>query len=139
MSSGFGMITIYIEQRGRMNQGKTKPTKVMIWTWAGGNLVVLIPKKRGSGFLKTPYWHNVDPALEDIRDELGGVDIFGLDGHLEFVLSMGKRQETVSDDFAEKAIALLEAHYGYPSKESYSEFFENHPVPTWEGHEGFLK
>ena len=77
--------------------------------------------------------------LKTSGDELGGVDIFGLDGHLEFVLSMGKHQQAVSDDFAEKAITLLEAHYGYPSKESNSEFFENHPVPSWEGHEGFFK
>lgn len=115
-----------------------KPEKKLIWAWVGGNLVVLVPKQRGSGFLKTPYWHKVNPALEDIRWQLGDVDIHGLDGHLEIVVSRSVRSICTDEDFAAKAMSLLEAHYGFPSEESSKDFFANHPVPSWEGHEGFF-
>lgn len=113
---------------------KNPAEKKLIWSWVGGNLVVLIPKKRGNGYLKTPYWHKIDPALEDIRHQLGDVDIFGLDGHLEFVLSYSSRAGSTPDSFAEKAIPLLVAHYGWPAEESHAEFLRLHPCPTWDGH-----
>lgn len=99
----------------------------IIWTLIGGNLCALIPKKRGRGFLKQPYGHHIDPELEGIRHQLGGVDLFGLDGHLE--VDIHRIRDT--DRFeatARKALTLLEAHYDYPSRESRTDFWHHHPA-----------
>jgi len=106
--------------------------KEIIWTAIGGDIWALIPKKRGQGFVKVPYGHHVDPGLEDVRTQLGEVDIFGLDGHLEIVLSPKLRRPEVWEELKAKSIRLLEAHYGCPARESLADFTKHHPVKTWD-------
>ena len=70
---------------------KTKLPAVFMWDHSGLN--VLIPKKRGLGFLRTPYGdHRID-KIEDALDEMGGVDACGLDGYLELEFGMVSNRE----------------------------------------------
>lgn len=49
--------------------------------WDAGGLNILIPKRRGTGYLKVPYGHHAVKGLSDIESsEL--VDMDGLDGYL---------------------------------------------------------
>lgn len=52
-----------------------------IYMWDLGGLNILIPKRRGEGYLKVPYSHHAVPALSDIEHR-EGVDMDGLDGYL---------------------------------------------------------
>lgn len=115
----------------------TKDTKAreLIWTFIGGNLCVLVPKQRGKGYLMQPYGHHYDAGLEEIRSLLNDVDIFGLDGHLEFQLNSCLDVECVPS-FALRAVDLLETHYGFPARESNTDFWINHPVPRWRENHG---
>lgn len=82
----------------------------------------LIPKKRGTGFLRTPWGHHQDQNLADIAIELG-CDIYGLDGSLDIQTGYGgsKRIEEIGQ--------LLSLHYGFPWRVArHDEFFDKHPT-----------
>ncbi len=52
-----------------------------LYLWNGSGLNVLVPKKRGKGYLKVPFGHHPVPALSDIEVS-ESVDMDGLDGML---------------------------------------------------------
>ena len=108
--------------------------KTLLYCWVAQNLCVLVPKKRGEGYLKMPYGHHHNMALTDIANDArddAHVDVMGLDGALEF--ECGGRifhgGEVVRKEFSSKVIPRLEEHYGYASREIHeTEFWEKHPL-----------
>lgn len=101
----------------------------MVYLWLSGSLLVLIPKKRGKGFLKSPMYHNYTPASEMIADA-AKCDIFGLDGHLDFECGTGVTvyQEN-REQFLSRVRPVLERIYKCPLREAGTrdEFFYLHP------------
>jgi hypothetical protein len=93
-------------------------TKELLFCWVAGGLQVLVPKRRGTGYLRAPYGHHNDQALNRIAD-LVRCDVHGLDGALYFECSskvyLGAGEE-LRNEFAEKIIKPLEEHYGFPSR-----------------------
>lgn len=81
------------------------------------NLYVLVPKRRGRGFLKTPLGHHAT-ALGQLETKIGA-DIVGLDGHLAIALNEALPAPTsptpaARRSQAEKAMDFLSRHYGIP-------------------------
>ncbi len=84
---------------------------------------VLVPKKRGVGFVKSPWYHSPDAAL---LDACGGYDAYGLDGSLDLQCGYDGR-----DDVFTRVMPLLSAHYGAPWREvGPDEFWRSHPIPA---------
>ncbi len=104
----------------------------LLYAWVGLGLSVLVPKKRGPGFLRTPYGHHDDPGLNAIAG-LAGCDIFGLDGSLDFQVGAhiyhggpGARAE-----FVGRVMPALEKLYEASSYEiNLSQFWDLHPLKT---------
>ena len=90
--------------------------------WDLGGLAVLIPKKNGKGYLKTPLYHNYVKALSDIEsDEC--VNLCGLDGylHLDYGYTDTARREAIEA----RVMPRLAAHYGFTTwKEDSVTFWE---------------
>ena len=113
----------------------------LLWAWVAGQFSVLVPKKRGKGFLRVPLGHHHDAGLAAVA-EVAGCDLYGLDGSLDFQVSMevyhshnGKREA-----FAKKVLPALEAHYGWPTREVTSVvFYANHPCLNRAGANGRVK
>lgn len=102
--------------------------RVLCYYWMGATLEVLVPKKRGSGFLRVPLGEHHDADLSRI-ESLANCDIFGLDGALSF--QCGSRiasYEAKRKAFESVVLPALERHYGCTSREvSHTEFFNLHP------------
>jgi hypothetical protein len=92
-------------------------TRELLYSWSLSTLEVLVPKKRGEGFLAQPLGHHFNKSLCLIETKLG-CDICGLEGHLEIQCGM---KVAVYDDkrteFTGRAMALLSDHYGVPYRE----------------------
>lgn len=91
---------------------------------------MLVPKKRGAGFLKTPYGHHHNLELSRV-ESMAGCDLWGLDGSLDFQVSgailHGGRDGQLA--FSSKVMPLLELYYGVPSREiGVSDFWRLHPM-----------
>jgi hypothetical protein len=89
-------------------------------------ILMLIPKKRGEGYLRVPLGHHACP-LHSLSYDLR-VDICGLDGMLEVELG---RRYTFNDldgmvrDYVVPIAKLL----GFPFRVvEHAEFWENHPI-----------
>ena len=81
----------------------------LLFCWVAGQLSVLVPKKRGSGFLRVIYGHHHNQALTEIANAAQS-DVFGLDGALDFVCG-GKVYHggaSIRAEYAEKIIPRLE-------------------------------
>ena len=109
---------------------------MLLYSWVANSLQVLVPKKRGSGYLAVPYGHHPNPGLDHVAT-VAGVDVMGLDGALCF--DCGGRVFHGGGDvratFLAKVIPALEAHYGMASREiSVSEFWRLHPVAARDRH-----
>lgn len=105
-------------------------TKRILWCWVSNGFQVLVPKRRGSGFLRVPYGHHHDAALDAIG-ALVRVDVFGLDGALFFECagSVFHGGPAVREAFAAKVVPALERHYGLSALEiSEAEFWRLHPL-----------
>lgn len=104
--------------------------KELLYCWVAQVLNVLVPKKRGEGYLKVPYGHHHDSALTEIAND-AGVDVTGLDGSLAFECSRSIFYGPAAGriEFASKVIPSLEKHYGWTSREiEVSEFWEKNPL-----------
>lgn len=105
-------------------------SKMLRWCWVANGFNVLIPKRRGIGYLRVPYGHHHDAALDAIG-ALVGVDVFGLDGALFFECSgsVFHGAPAVREAFAAKVVPALERHYGLGALEiSQDEFWRLHPL-----------
>lgn len=101
----------------------------MIYLWLSGSLFILIPKKRGTGFLKQPMYHNYTPEYELISDS-AKCDVFGLDGHLTFECGTGITTYPENrEKFLSSIQPILERIYKCPLREAKTrdEFFSLHP------------
>lgn len=89
----------------------------LLFCWVAEGLQVLVPKRRGTGFLSVPYGHHADKALDEIA-ALANCDLFGLDGALYFDCGWDvvHGQKGTQDEFLERVRKPLEAHYKRPSQ-----------------------
>lgn len=91
---------------------------------------MLVPKRRGEGYVKVPYGHHHIPGLDEIADK-AGCDIWGLDGALDFQVSDALYHGPESDrvKFIGVIAPLLERYYGFPSREIVAaEFWQLNPA-----------
>lgn len=104
----------------------------LLFCWISSHLSVLVPKKRGTGFLAVPYGHHYNQALTDIGN-VARCDVTGLDGSLMFRCGKGIRadfhlDEATKKSFADIVIPRLEKHYDIQAKEvDLQEYWQNHP------------
>lgn len=85
---------------------------------------ILVPKRRGTGFVKVPFGHHANKALGQIEDEIG-YDIYGLDGCLE--VNTGYFFEE-KEALLEKIMPPISKHYGMPWRElSEEDWWSHHP------------
>lgn len=103
--------------------------KKLLWLYIHTSINVLVPKKRGSGYLMAPYGHHINPELEEVRQyKMNGIDIFGLDGCLELVVNKYDFDDP-DDQYAIKLMTALSEHYQMPfEKITSDEFFRLNPV-----------
>lgn len=111
------------------DQREDPSVKELLCSWVAGQFCVLVPKRRGAGFLRVPYGHHFDEALDDIASTVS-CDVFGLDGMLEFECGGSTYHDQVAREvFFKKVVPRLEAHYGVLAREvSQSEFWRYHPL-----------
>lgn len=105
-------------------------SKQLLFCWVANGFNVLAPKRRGTGFLRVPYGHHPDTALDAIAD-LVHVDVIGLDGSLHFECkgAVFHGPQELRDAFAGKVVPALERHYGLCAKEiDEVEFWQLHPL-----------
>lgn len=104
--------------------------KELLGCWVTEAFCVLVPRERGTGFLKVPYGHHHDPRFREV-DLAVGCDIFGLDGALEF--QCGPRVYNSTSErqaFLDRLATPLEALYGLSLRIiDPSEYWELHPIP----------
>lgn len=98
----------------------------MVYLWLTGALLVLIPKKRGKGFLRQPMYHKYTPE-SDLIATAARCDVSGLDGYLTF--ECGTRITVyleLREEFIAKIQPTLERIYGCPMREAATrdEFFD---------------
>lgn len=55
----------------------------IIWTTTTREVLSLIPRRRGEGWLRVPAGHHMTPFIERVQRIPGVVDVYGLDGFLE--------------------------------------------------------
>lgn len=90
-----------------MPKRKAKPPAklTLIYSWGTFSLFVLVPKRRGEGWLKEPVGHHARREISHAEMELG-CDLFGLEGcvHLDTVspVALDKRKA-----FEDKAMPVL--------------------------------
>lgn len=77
--------------------------------WDLGGLNVLIPKRRGTGYLRVPYGHHNDPKLNRIADAIRA-DVCGLDGYLAFEISLSRQDR---ERIVGIVLPMLAAHFGF--------------------------
>lgn len=84
-------------------------------------VLALIPKKRGTGFLKVPAGHHPSAFITELEEAVGN-DVWGLDGHLEI------HARSVTPEFVARVSSALAKAYGVPVREVGNEFWEKHPI-----------
>lgn len=115
-----------------MHAGMTE--RRLLWCWVAGCLNVLVPKKRGTGFLKVPYGHHHITELTEIANSVNS-DVCGLDGCLEFACSGSIYHGSTEDrlKYSRKIIPQLESYYGCQATEvNQAEYWMNHPLAVHE-------
>ena len=100
----------------------------LLYLWTICTLEVLVPKQRGSGFVKVPYGHHADAGMARI-ERIAGCDIFGLDGSLSFQTGAGvATYPETQATFNQRVLPVLEQHYGVPARvATHAEFWASHP------------
>lgn len=98
-------------------------TKEILACFFTRELSLLIPKKRGTGFLLVPLGHHACP-LSELNIPY---DIFGLDGSLDIQTGYIDRERRSL--LEKEAIVPIAGLLGFPYRiVSENEFFENHPI-----------
>ncbi|MDR9839672.1 MULTISPECIES: hypothetical protein [Herbaspirillum] len=112
-----------------LDRNQHSKVKELLCCWVAGQFCVLVPKRRGSGFLRVPYGHHFDEGLDDIASTVS-CDVFGLDGMLEFECGGSTYHDQVARErFFKQVVPRLETHYGVLAREvSQSEFWRYHPL-----------
>jgi hypothetical protein len=108
-------------------------TRTLLYCWVSSGFSVLVPKRRGTGYLKVPYGHHNIDGLTAAANAVE-CDVVGLDGelafegrevHALFCTSTGDGRTT----FVAKLMPLLERHYQMDSREvDAGTFWRLHPL-----------
>lgn len=99
--------------------------KILLVYFSVESIDILVPKKRGEGFLKVPLGHHAC-ALSGFTNEHIPFDVFGIDGMLS--VRTGRMSQR-HDELEESVVKPLSAFYGYPYKiVSHEEFWSHHPL-----------
>ena len=102
------------------------PKKELLYYFAPTTLEILVPKRRGTGFLKTPIGHHVSP-LSQLSHEIG-YDLYGLDGAIS--IPIGYIRPHDREKMAQRLVTPISRLLGFPAREvGSSEFWESHPIP----------
>jgi hypothetical protein len=93
-----------------------------------GRVELLIPKKRGHGFLKVPLGHHYN-GLARVCANLG-YDAYGLDGSLEIEIGSS---HSIADknrpEFLRRVVRPIARHLGFPFRVvEQDEYWSNHPT-----------
>lgn len=101
--------------------------KELLYCFVGPSLQILVPKRRGIGYLKQPIGHHPN-ALSRLETE-AGYDLFGLDGAIEVHCGFLGSQERM-DKVAKQVLEPISRLLGFPYREvGGEEFWSKHPIP----------
>lgn len=89
--------------------------KALIVAFLESVILVLVPKKRGTGFQKVPLGHHYDEVAAFMITL--GADIYGLDGHLEINFPPGVPGSPQRKKAEERFLDPISGFYGYPWRE----------------------
>lgn len=100
--------------------------ELLVWARPDNHEVnILVPKKRGAGYLKVPLGHHTS-ALSSIAYDIG-YDIYGLDGCL--AIQTGFIWRDKKSALLERIIPPIAAHYGMDWREiGANEYWRLHPL-----------
>lgn len=99
---------------------------LLVSTAIDGQISILVPKKRGTGYLKTPFYHQ-PTDLSEVEAEIG-YDLWGLDGSLDVQLG-GRYRGKATEEQIERVMPPICAYYGMDYRVvSDDEFWQNHPI-----------
>lgn len=100
-------------------------TKQLLVFVAAYQVMILVPKRRGEGFLKAPFGHHAGP-LTQVEAKIG-FDLWGLDGSLDVQTGYTSRSDKA--DLLARIIPPICAHYGMTYREvDHDEFWALHPL-----------
>lgn len=103
--------------------------KELLYIFRERSIHILVPKKRGEGFLRTPIGHHRSP-LSDLSYKIG-FDMFGLDA--EIFVDTGYVWEDKKPQLVERVLKPISELLGFPYREiSHTEFHDLHPIKTEE-------
>ncbi|MBX6653799.1 hypothetical protein ISF12_11145 [Pseudomonas aeruginosa] len=110
------------------SESKNGTVKELLYVQFSGRFEILVPKVRGTGYLKTPLGHHAND-LSALGSDLG-FDLMGLDGALEV---HGPGMSSLSRRDVERVmlelIPALVRHYKMPARMvSPAEFWRLHPI-----------
>ncbi len=90
------------------------------------DISILVPKQRGTGYVKVPLGHHQN-ALAQIAYDIG-FDLWGLDGSLDVQTGYNANK---LDALLEQIMPPLAAHYGMTWRlVDTDEYHTNHPIKT---------
>lgn len=100
-------------------------TKELLVHFRQTYVAVLVPKKRGEGFLKIPLGHHNCPLSQVERDV--GYDIFGLEGELEIQTGYisSEDYEELKENVIKPIAECLQLPYRVIDQD---EYFAKHPI-----------
>jgi len=106
-----------------------KTDKKLLYCWVLQGFDVLVPKRRGEGFLKTPLGHHANEGLSYI-EMAARCNLHGLDGALHFDCDRnffgGEEQRK---EFVSTVVPMLEDHYGLASEEIHAaDYWRLNPI-----------
>lgn len=104
----------------------TGERKVAIVMYQNGVVSILIPKRRGRGYVRTPYYHSLDRGIEAI-ESIADYDKCGLDGSLD-IEGVGYLFGEEVDEFLAEIMPDICAYYGCDWLHDPSAFWRLHPV-----------
>ena len=93
----------------------------------GSEINILVPKMRGTGYLKVPLGHHACP-LSSLAYDIG-FDLYGLEGSLD--VQTGYYEEARCEELLAHIMPLLAKHYGMTWRlVDTDEYQANHPIKT---------
>lgn len=100
-----------------------KETEILL-TRLAKTYAALIPKRRGTGFLRVPVGHHPERRITDLEDAIGG-NVFGLDGDVDLETHLYWKW----DEGDKKVSEALTKCFGFPVRIVENDyFFAKHPL-----------
>lgn len=109
-----------------------KETEILVMFF-DRSIEMLVPKRRGEGFLKMPIGHHYSPLAAFISEL--GYDAYGLDGNISVQTGYIPRADEAK--WVEKVVAPIAEHLGFPFRVVRpAEYWDKHPIPRNEDEDG---